>query len=189
MPLLEELHLLARGINVDALFGLKSLTRLRVLRLYHSHRYPLRRLAENPAFANLTHLLLHAHALEYGDEPYLRIAGLRAVLRSAHLKNLTHLEYRVSDVGDDGCKEVVRSGSLKRLKSLDLRHGCITDAGALTLAACSDLDRLEHLDVSRNNLTQEGVNELRSILPHAVVEPQHTEDDEDNLYLFEGDME
>jgi hypothetical protein len=46
-----------------------------VLRLYHSHRYPLRRLAENPGFAKLTHLLLFAHAQEYGDEPYLRLPG------------------------------------------------------------------------------------------------------------------
>jgi hypothetical protein len=111
------------------------------------------------------------------------------VLRSPHLKNLTHLQFRVSDIGDDSCKEIVRSGALKRLKSLDLRHGCITDTGALTLATCADLDRLEHLDVSRNSLTQEGINELRSILPHAVVEPQHGPGDVEGLYLYEGDME
>ena len=44
--------------------GLKNLGNLRVLQIYHCHQYPLDRLARNPVFANLTHLLLYPHALE-----------------------------------------------------------------------------------------------------------------------------
>ncbi len=189
MPRLEELHLLAHRVDTDALFRLGSLVNLRVLRVYHATHYPLRLLAANPALANLTRLLLHPHALEGGAQAYIRLPAVRELLRSPHLKSLTHLQLRLSDMGDSGCKAIVKSGILKRLKWLDLRHGCITDAGALTLAACNDLDRLAHLDVRNNSLTQEGIDELRAILPHVQAEGQHGAGDVPNLYLFEGDME
>ncbi len=166
MPRLEELHVLAaHGIDTVRLFNLTTLTNLRVFRVYHAHRYALSALADNPAFAKLTHLLLFPHALEYSDQPYIQLPGIRALLRSRVLRGLTHLQLRCSDAGDDGCEEVVQSGALKRLRWLDLRHGCITDEGARVLAACPDLARLEHLDVGYNSLTEEGVAVLRAVLP------------------------
>ena len=66
-PRLEELYLLAHRVDMDCLFVLKSLTNLRVLQIYHNYHYPLEILAANPAFKNLTHLLLYPHALEPGD--------------------------------------------------------------------------------------------------------------------------
>src|SRR5262249_2051463 len=130
MPNLEELHLLAFDVDPDALFRM-GLRKLRVLRLCHGRRYPVELLEEDAAFGTVSHLPLAE--MRYGRERGLRLPGLRAVLRSPDLKKLTHLQFRGSDAGDDGCKEIVRSGALKRLKSLDLRYGYVTDAGALTL--------------------------------------------------------
>jgi hypothetical protein len=190
MPKLEELHLLAHSMDTSKLFRLETFTNLRVLRVYHAHTYSLERLAANPTLGKLTHLLLHPHAIELGrHHANIGLYGLRAVLRSPHLKNLTHLQVRLTDAGDRGCQEIVQSGSLRRLHWLDLRHGCITDEGARTLAACPDLRRLEHLDVSNNSLTQQGIDALRAVLPAVGADGQHGPGDPENLYLMEGDME
>jgi uncharacterized protein (TIGR02996 family) len=196
MPRLEELYLFADGIDVGGLFALPTLDNLRLLQVYHNWSYPLETLAANPAFSRLTHLLLHPKAWgEWGEEeaPYIKAAGVRALLASPHLPNLTHLRLRLTDIGDAGCEEIVRSGALARLKGLDLRHGCVTDDGARTLAACPDLKHLEWLDLSRNELTEAGVAVLGQTGVRLRVDYQHGftigEDDEDRAYLMEGDYE
>jgi uncharacterized protein (TIGR02996 family) len=189
MPKLEELYLLAQGVDTDQLFGLRTLTGLRVLQLYHMKHYPLAKLAKNPAFANLTHLLCHPHAIE--EEPYMRMAQLRAVCRSTTLPKLTHLRLRMSDFGDKGCAEIVSSGILRRLKVLDLRNGCISNAGARTLADCPDLRNLELLDLDRNCLTAAGIRTLKATGIKVVARQQWQMmgDEDDREYLFEGDGE
>jgi uncharacterized protein (TIGR02996 family) len=189
MPRLEEIYLLANSTDTS-LFALDTLEHLRILQVYHVHHYPLDLLAGNPCLGRLTHLLLHPHGLEPGDQPYISLAGLDAILRSRHLQSLTHLQLRLSDVGDRGCEEIVRSGILKRLKMLDLRHGCITDAGARTLGACPDLKNLEMLDVNRNSLTAAGIAALKGVgIPVAVDDQHTTQEIANNLYLYEGDPE
>src|SRR5262249_45833249 len=113
MPNLEELHLLAHEVDAGEIFSLRTLTRLRVLALYHNDSYPLARLAENPAMRKLEVLLCHPHALRPRDEPYIRLAEIRAVVRSKELVSLKHLQLGLSDMGDKGAKEVVESGLLK----------------------------------------------------------------------------
>lgn len=190
MPRLEELYLLAHRVDMDKLFSLKNLTNLRILQIYHCHRYPLERLARNPAFSNLTHLLLYPHALEPDDdEAYINRAGVRALLRSKHLDKLTHLQLRLSDLGDEGCEELVTSGVLGRLKMLDLMHGCITDEGARTLAACPDLPRLELLELSYNRLTSDGINALKKTGVKLNAHNQYSPDGDEFEYLWMGDME
>src|SRR5262249_29020215 len=134
MPRVEELYLFA-GVDTGGLFALKTLTNLRVLQVYHAYPYPLEKLAANPALGNLERLLLHPKAQGAWSNfgAYITLAGVRALVRSRHLRSLTHLRLRLSDMGDAGCAEIVRSGILKRLKMLDLRHGCVTDDGARTL--------------------------------------------------------
>lgn len=189
LPRLEELQLMIRDVDARALFGLKTLTRLRVLVLHHLTDYPMEKLAANPAFAALTRLDLWPHAQEPGDrEAYLRLPQLRAVVRSPHLGNLTHLEWRVSDIGDAGCQEIVSSGVLKRLKVLELESGCITDAGAAMLAACPDLRSLESLNVARNRLTKAGVTALKNTGVNLQAGHQHSERDAGD-YVYEGDCE
>src|SRR5439155_25677016 len=170
MPNLEELRLFANGFDMNELFALRTLTELRVLLIYHGHFvHRLHLLARNPAFRNLTHLLLHPHHHSWiyvetqrdlddgflAEEGYLPLSVVCPVLESANLPNLTHLRLRLSNVGDQGCREIVASGILKRLKVLDLRHGCVTDEGARTLAECPDVKNLEWLDLDRNGLTRE----------------------------------
>src|SRR5262249_28737822 len=138
LPRLEELSLLFRADDLAEVFALPTLTNLRVLQLYHQHRYPLEVLADNPALANLTTLV--CHPASYGGRARcIRLEDLHALCRSPHLRSLTHLRLRLTELGDEGCAEIVESGILKRLRILDLNLGSVTDEGARELAACPDL--------------------------------------------------
>jgi uncharacterized protein (TIGR02996 family) len=164
LPRIEELRLFAYGYNADHLFALSNLSSLRILQVYDFDEvHPLEVLAANAALSNLTHLLLHPIPVSLID-----LTGVRAILKSRHLRSLTHLQLHRSDLGDVGCTEIVTSGILKRLKVLDLRYGEITDAGARILADCPDLRRLELLDIERNALTQTGIDMLRRVLGPAL---------------------
>ncbi|MCI0440549.1 MAG: hypothetical protein L0177_15660, partial [Chloroflexi bacterium] len=122
--------------------------------------------------------------------PYIRLEGVRAVLHSPHLKNLTHLRLRLTTISDQGCEEIVRSGILKRLKVLDLRHGAITNEGARILAACPDLANLELLDLMRNRVTATGLKRLRAVVANVRADYPLTEEQlEQQQYLYEGDHE
>lgn len=188
MPRLEELYLLAHAVDQEKLFKLKTLPNLRILQVYHLHRCPLDILAANPAFAKLTHLLIFPHGLEYDQEPYINLEGVRAIVRSKHLTNLTHLRVRNCDMGDAGATEIVRSGVLKRLKMLDVRHGRISDEGARTLAACPDLTNLDLLEISSNHLTNEGIQALQATGVNLRAERQRPGAAEDEDFYF-GDAE
>ena len=191
MPNLEELYLLAHRVDVKRLFGLTTLPNLRILQVHHCHRYPLEVLASNAAYSNLTHLLLFPHAMEYDDQEeggaYINLAGVRALAKSPHFKKLTHLQLRLSDLGDAGVKEIVASGILKRLKLLDLYGGAVSDAGAKMLAESPDLKNLELLELSNNQLTQTGIDALAATGIKVNAATQHGEGDDE--YLFMGDME
>jgi uncharacterized protein (TIGR02996 family) len=196
MPNLEELYLLAHRVDASKIFPL-PLPNLRTFQLYHSNSYPLDKLAANKSLTSLTTLLCHPHAREYDDEgsgAYIRLPHLRAICRSPHLTNLTHLRLRLTDFGDAGAKELVESGILKRLKVLDLQGGCITDEGAKLLAGCPDLKHLEFLNLSRNALTKTGEQTIRATQVKADLSAQHGQipggDEGDTPeYLFEGDIE
>jgi uncharacterized protein (TIGR02996 family) len=185
MPRLEELHLFATRFATADLYKMKTLQNLRVLRVYHTYHCDLERLARNPALTRLTHLLLHPHAMDHGDDSYIRLPGLRALLRSAHIKNLTHLQLVSADFGDEGCSAIVESGILKRLRMLDLRQGAITDEGARILAAAPDVGKLEILDLRGNQLTAEGIRALRQANPHALPESAK----KNASYTHDGDIE
>ncbi len=192
MPRLEELYLLAHHVDCNQIFALPTLNNLRILQVYHNDNYPLARLAKNPALGKLTHLLCHPHAMDE-EEPYIRLPGLRAVVRSTTLPSLTHLQLRLSDFGDKGAAEVVASGVLKRLKMLDLRGGTITDKGAAELAACPDLRNLESLNLDRNCLSAKGVAALKKTSVNFSAKGQWVLGEESDYgapeYLYEGDIE
>jgi uncharacterized protein (TIGR02996 family) len=189
MPLLEEIHTYARHVDTAALFR-RSLPHLRKLTVNHLHEYPLEHLAANKSLTNLTHLSLWPHALEPDDEAaYITCAGASALFRSPHLKNLTHLQMRLSDTGDEGVAALVDSGLLKRLKTLDFYGGCITDEGARALAACKDLKHLESLNVGNNMIGNSGEAALRATGVKMEFGNQFDPDDEEREYLWEGDCE
>jgi hypothetical protein len=198
MPRLEELYLFADGVDTHELFGLTTLNRLRILQMYHNRQYALQWLAKNPSLGQLTHLLCHPHALSPDDdEPYIRLAGLRAVVHSTALPRLTHLQLRLSDFGDEGCNEIVASGVLNRLQLLDLYGGRITDKGAVALARWPDLRRLEWLNLDRNRIGPKGVEVLTaSGVKFTAVEQwgnRGNDDDphdwDEDSYLSDGDWE
>jgi uncharacterized protein (TIGR02996 family) len=197
MPHIEELHLLCKDYDRAALFTLPNLTNLRVLRMYalgdpnnHDDEFEIELdvLARNPALGNLTHLMLHPH-YAYGRS-FIPLRRVVPVFRSPHFKSLTHLQLRLSDMGDEGVREIVSSGILKRLKWLDLRHGRITDEGAKLFAACTDTKNLEQLDLSRNAVSSDGLRVLRQADVNAVANNPLTEQElAEQQYLREGDFE
>ncbi|MBY0459783.1 MAG: TIGR02996 domain-containing protein [Gemmataceae bacterium] len=203
MPRAEEFHLLSNSVRLRTVFASDRLTRLRVFRAYHIgeergadayYEYPLDVLAANLAFANLTHLLFHPHQSEEGYEDtaqsYLPLDQVRALVNSPHLTKLTHLQLRLSDMGDAGVGAIVASGILKRLKWLDLRHGCITDDGARLFAAHPDARNLDRLDLSYNGVTAAGLKALRDAGVNAVANHPLTQDQLDSReYLTHGDFE
>ncbi len=191
MPKLEDAQLLIHGVDVKALFSMKTLPHLRVLRLYHTQAVPLEVLAKNPAFANLEELYVYPHALEPGDEPYINLKGVAALLNSPHLTKLTHLELRANSMGDEGIDALIASGRLKQLEHLDLMHGCVTDKGAIKLAACPDVKHLKHLDLSYNMLTKAGEDALKKTGVNVKLGHQYKPSADPNLqeYLWSGDME
>lgn len=207
MPRLRHLDLLCKEFDVRALFSSKKLKHLKSLRIYHlgnrggdrqerrEYGYPLELLAKNRAFASLEALAFHPHYEEYHSNypahaSFLPLSQIRHLLNSRHLKNLTRLQLRLSDMGDEGCREIVRSGILKQLKWLDLRHGEITDEGARILAECPDLKNLEYLDLARNGLTREGVRVLRRTKVPFQADNQLTPAElSQQEYLHDGDFE
>jgi uncharacterized protein (TIGR02996 family) len=189
MPHLEELHVMAHfREEADKLVALR-MPDLRVLLLYHGWNYPLDRLARNPSLTNLRELYCHPHALSFGHEPYICLAHLRAVCRSKYLTRLTHLQLRLSDVGDAGVEEVIRSGLLRRLQVLDLRHGTVTDEGAQALAASPDLKHLDRLDLAWNRIGPGGQAALRKTGVNVHLFHQQAPDADVSDLLAYGDIE
>jgi uncharacterized protein (TIGR02996 family) len=188
LPRLQKLFLYARDPHAEILFALPNLKHLRMLRYERGTYYPLARLADNPALKRLRMLVCRPRALVHGDDPYINLADLRALVRSPHLQRLTHLSLRMSDFGDAGCQELVRSGALKRLKVLDLSYGTITDAGARVLAECPDTANLRVLNVRANALSAAGAT-LLAALPNVQVRAERQHDADDDQYLYEGDWE
>jgi uncharacterized protein (TIGR02996 family) len=185
---LEELYVLAKGTDLDRLFDLRNLTRLRTLLVYHhTDPYPLEVLAANPALPRLETLRLHPASNPDDDEAFLGRDAVTALLLSRHFPALRNLHLHASDLGDPGCVEIVKSGILKRLKVLDLRHGCIGDEGARALARCKDVRRLELLSLADNELTEAGCELLRGLGINVRLDNQH--DPGSNQYLWSGDME
>jgi uncharacterized protein (TIGR02996 family) len=182
----EEVHIMAHfRTEADKLVSL-PMPNLRVLVLYHGWNFPLDKLAKNASLKNLTTLNCHPHALEYGEQPYIRLTHLRALCKSPHLTALTHLHLHMAGFGDEGITELIKTGMLKRLKVLDLRHGLVTDAGAQALAASPDLKHLEHLDLRWNRLTTAGVNALKRTGVSALLTHQGGSEDE---IFSQGDFE
>jgi hypothetical protein len=175
MPRLEELYLYAYDVKPEALFA-QPMPRLRILRVDHETNYPFEVLAANPTLGSLTYLLCHPHAQRPDDpDAYIRLDQLRAICRSPHLTNLTHLQLRLTDFGDDGVRELIASGILKRLKALDLSLGCVTDEGAKLLAACPDLKNLTSLDLCQNAIEGAGIAALEATGVQVNTQAQHGE--------------
>jgi hypothetical protein len=189
MPRLEELRLFARHPDVDTLFALPSLTRLRLLYYSRGNYYPLALLAVNPALRHLRGLSCVPRPLVGSDGAFINLGDLDAIVSSPYLKRLSHLRLRKTDFGDAGVEVLVRSGILRRLRWLDLKQGKITDRGARLLADCPDAKGLRWLDLEANALTPDGAAALEKALPGVTVRTplQHTEDDDE--YLVEGDWE
>jgi uncharacterized protein (TIGR02996 family) len=190
-PHLEELYLNTPLAGINDLFELPAFEKIRVLQYYYgsdysmtgpANAYPLETLASNTSLQNLTTLKLHA-----GRETTIDIDQMDALLRSAHLPALVHLQVQMTTFGDEGARRVVASGALRKLKILSLAYGNMTDDGARLLAASPDLKHLDQLDVTCNALTDVGVQVLEATGVQIIADNQH--DGVENEYLYEVDVE
>lgn len=188
MSRVQELHLLAREMNLERIFSLQNLTSLRTLVVYHhAETYPVDILARNAALVALETLRLHpAHTEE--EEGYLPLEVVRELLHSRQLPSLKHLHLHASSMGDRGCAEIVGSGILRRLETLDLRYGCVSDEGVRLLLSSLDIRGLKSIYLDNNELTEVGCRLLEeSGLPDISCESQA--EPGSGAYLFSGDME
>jgi hypothetical protein len=190
LPGLEELYLSCRTQNVARLFGLPSLTRLRILQVNLTDDYPLDVLAGSSALKNVTHLSFHPLPnREQPHQPYLTLEHLAALARSPNLPALAHLRFQRSSAGDEGVRVLIDSGLLRRLEMLDLAMGTITDAGANLLAG-ADLGRLQVLDVSANELSPAGQQRLRTALGKKLTLRMSSQGDGADMdWRYDGEME
>jgi uncharacterized protein (TIGR02996 family) len=192
MPALEELILEAREVVTERLFSL-PLPHLRKLTVHHQSHYPLETLAANESLVSVTHLAFWPHALlprDDGHGPYLPSEGIREILRAPAFRSLTHLQLRLTNIGDDLIRELIAQGRFQTLRVLDLWGGRVTDAGAHLLAECRDARRLEKLDLSYNGLTATGLAELREAGITVTGDNQYTQRDlDDRRHLYHGDWE
>jgi uncharacterized protein (TIGR02996 family) len=184
---LQYLELKAHRLKTKKLFK-HSFPELLSMGIHCSTDYPLEVLAQNPSLTKLQRLAFFPHGRRFGeDESHLKIDHLKAIVESPYLKQVTHLSWNSSNIGDEGCQLLVRSGFLKQLKILDLSFGRITDEGVRLLTSSPDFQDLESIDLSENALTRQGIKELKATGINAKVSSQHTV--EDDGYLYAGDME
>jgi uncharacterized protein (TIGR02996 family) len=194
MTRLQELRLFqVQSEEMENLYALQNFNHLRVLQVHHLQDYDLLALARNASLTRLERLLLMPHAACAGDSSSLPCDDVIAFLRSPAARALTHLQLRMSDLGDKGIAAMIRTGLLSRLEELDLRHGCVTDTGARALARALLGARLRRLDLQRNRLTQRGIAALEALgLPALRVEHQQEPGaggEYDDGYLYDGDWE
>jgi uncharacterized protein (TIGR02996 family) len=190
MPRIEELSLCTADLDTSRLFGL-PMPHLRKLTVHHQTHYALETLAANASLSDVTHLAFWPHALVPREEDaYLTRDGIRAVLHAPAFRNLTYLQLRLTDMGDDLIRELIAQDRFKTLKVLDLWGGRITDAGARLLAECRDARSLEALELSYNALTETGLAELRQAHIPVTAAHQHTQQDlNERQHLYWGDIE
>jgi uncharacterized protein (TIGR02996 family) len=194
MPRLEELRLHCTIEERDeALFEMRSLSHLRVLQVHHCHTYSLDRMARNPSLRKLEQVLFMPHAVWPGGTSYLPRDEALLFLRSRSANKLTHLQLRMSDLGDSGVNAIIDTGLIRRLEVLDLRHGEVTDEGALALAKAIPAGRLQRLDLQRNRLTPRGIEALAALNLASLRTDYQQEPDEQghytDQYLYDGDWE
>jgi hypothetical protein len=160
LPRLETLQLEEAAVPTERLFRAR-LPNLHTLVVAHAASYDLKALAANRSLAGLEELKRHPYRVGHHVDPLIRLDGVRALVRSPHLKSLKRLSLQRSDMGDAGVREIVQSGILSRLEELDLSLGCITDEGARLLAAAPDYPHLKTLEVMMNWLSTAGARALR----------------------------
>ena len=145
---LEILRVEGFALDANRLFALSNLGRLEELSLSGGFAEPLRLevLAGNPHVRSLKDLSLvptpgEGVALA---EP-VPLVGLRELLFSPNLPNLTSLTVHFGSLGRRGCECLVASGVLGRLEVLDLRCCGLDDAALGVLASSADVAGLKAL--------------------------------------------
>jgi uncharacterized protein (TIGR02996 family) len=173
LPRLEILRVEGFALDGNRLLALSNLGRLEELSLSGRFAEPLRLevLAGNPHVRSLKDLSLVPTPGEGAAlAEYVPLAGLRELLFSPHLPNLTSLTVHFGSLGRRGCEYLVASGVLGRLEVLDLRCCGLDDPALCILASSPDVAGLKALclrdDDDRggryaNTFTAAGVRALR----------------------------
>lgn len=192
MPRLEELILLAEGIDAERLFPL-PFPCLERLQVDYLPTCPLHFLGRNESLKQLRSLNLrqlgHPSTLNFlfeesAPEPLPPQPHLPVFFHSPVFAKLRHLSLRIPSHGDLFAAYLAQGEMLSRLERLNLRECDLTDEGAESLANARALKQLQKLDVGSNRLTQSGIDRLLEIgVPlqydsQAGMFPDWDEDDE-----------
>ena len=185
MPRLESLCLGVLRLAPGTLFSMPSLASLDTLEVVGPVNYNVKKLAANPALANLRRLALNMAKGIYPifeNEPgHLRDAEIRAICNSPHLKGLKELALHSVGITRRGCNAFVDSGIFARLELLDLTRGNFDDVSIEILAACPHFARIPRVILDENYLGEETVLRLRRINEGVEATDQRNilEDDDD----------
>ena len=168
MPRLKSLRLAVSDLSTSSLFAMPSLSSLDTLEVLGPSQYYVKKLAANPALANLRRLALNTVMDlddDIDDDPgYLGDADIRAICHSPHLKGLKELALHWIDTSQvEAWRPFVTSGILARLELLDLTGGDLDEHSIEVFAACPDFARIPRVILDENLLAPEMVRRLRRI--------------------------
>jgi uncharacterized protein (TIGR02996 family) len=170
MPRLENLILLAEGVDAERLFQL-PMPRLVKLQVDYLPSCPLHFLGRNESLRRLCHLRVSERDASFATT-YEQIDDEAAALLfppqhhlsvffdSPFLAQLRELSLRIPAHGDAIASHLRSSEMLSRLHRLTLRNCDLTDNGAEILAGAPALRGLQALDVGANQLTPSGIDRL-----------------------------
>lgn len=105
------------------------------------------------------------HACGYDDNCHLDIPGIRGIVTSKHLGNLTHLDLSCNWFGAAGTRELLKAANLTSLDRLEFEGVGMGDEGAIALAATPWMTQIKSLNLVANDIGEAGA---RAILesPH-----------------------
>jgi uncharacterized protein (TIGR02996 family) len=174
---LERAELFNIEGRVADLAATPALAHLRGLRFDRTEDKGVVDVLDSPHLARLTHLDLDCAALYAGGAARLakkkRLAqltslqpgridapGLRALLRSPHLSNLTSLDIQNNIIGPAGIAALTEAPQLGRLTALNLRYTSPELEGIERLAAWPRMEHLTSLNLRSCFLGDEGLRRL-----------------------------
>ncbi len=86
-----------------------------------------------------------------------------------YCNEVTALDLRNNQIGDDGARALAESETLDKLTSLDLSSNQISSVGAQALAESQILIKLTSLDLGSNQIGDDGAQAIKNRYPFAMV--------------------
>lgn len=112
------------------------------------------------------------------------VADLDGILVGERLPALRRLGLFFSEMHDEICAALATAPVVARLTDLQLTLGALTDDGAEALLSGQPLTHLRILDLGENHMTGPMLSRLRAALPHARLDAEWPEGDDEEFSSF-----